>query len=183
MLLTIAHLHIAVAAALRAQTPAVFAAEHLQRGSQQNLLPQRIFQQKTFTVVIANFGVGLADRHFIGDAIDTEWPIEQVEPSFQVMTDRVEAASTIRLYVAPQAAQQADVFDVVPMAAVLYYQLRATVSMQRPHLAQVETELDGSRLKVFIELQLAEFQFRNTNQHTSTGLEPADTRPNSPRVR
>ena len=43
---------------MRTQALAIFAAHHLQRNRQQNLLAQRIFQQQPFALVITNLGLG-----------------------------------------------------------------------------------------------------------------------------
>ena len=69
MLLTMALLDIQVAAAVRTQTFAIFAAQRPDRRGQQHLLAQDVFQQKTFALIIADLGLGLADRHLIGAAI------------------------------------------------------------------------------------------------------------------
>jgi len=63
---------------------------------------------------------------------------------------------------------------------MLHDQLGPAVAVQRTDLAKVGSKLDGPRLIVFIKLQLTEFQFPNTNQHSSTGLSPHTKPPAMP---
>ena len=67
---------------------------------------------------------------------------------------------------------QANVFDILMMSAMLYDQLGTAFAVQSPNLAEIWPELDCAGLILFVKLQLLEFQFPNTNQHSSTGLNP-----------
>ena len=81
MLFTIA-VSIQVAPAARTQTFAVFATNSLHRRRQQHLLAQNIFQQKTFALIIADFGLGFADRNFFAAPVHALRAVEQVKARF-----------------------------------------------------------------------------------------------------
>ena len=72
------------------------------------------------------------------------------------------------------------------MTAMLHDQLGTALAVQRANLPEVGTKLDCAGLIVLVELQLAEFQFPNTNQHSSTGLShniAQQRSPHSPGIR
>jgi hypothetical protein len=70
-------------------------------------------------------------------------------------------------------AHQSDIFDILMVTAMLHDQLSPSVAVQRTNLTEVGPKLDGAGLIVFVKLQLTEFQFPNTNQHSSTVLNPS----------
>ena len=60
---------------MRTKPFAVFAADHLQRQRQQNLLAQRIFQQQAFALIIADLGFGSGYRKLFPASIRSQRPI------------------------------------------------------------------------------------------------------------
>ena len=96
--------------------------------------------------------------------------VDQVKRPIQIVADRLQTASTAELEMRLNAAHQADILDILVMAAMLYNQIGTTLAMQWAHLAKFATELDSSGLIAFVKLQIVEFQFPNTDQHSSTGL-------------
>ena len=59
-------------------------------------------------------------------------------------------------------------------------QLGMALAMQRASLAEIGTELYGAGLIGLVELHFLEFQFPNTDQHSSTGLSLRTKRPTYP---
>src|SRR5271165_4857487 len=177
MRLTMALLDVQVLPAMRTQSFAIFAAQRPYWRSQQHLLAQGVLQQQTFALVIADLGFGFGDRHLVSTAIHTQRPVNQVKSPVHIMANRLQAASATELQVGLDVANQPDVLDILMMAAVLHDQLRAAVAVQRANLAKVGPKLDGPGLKRLVELQIAEFQFPNPNQHSSTSLNPCTKAP------
>src|SRR5271157_4900929 len=170
MRLTMALLDVQVAPAMRTQSFAIFAAKRPHWRGQQHLLAQGVFQQQTFALIVADLGLGFGDRHLVGAAVHAQRPVDQVKRPVHVMADRLQAAGATKLQVRLDLANQPDVFDILMMAAMLHDPLGAAVAVQRADLAKVGPKLDGAGLKRLVELQIAEFQFPNPNQHSSTSL-------------
>ena len=172
MLLTITLLDIQVAAAVRTQSLAIFAAQRPNRRRQKHLLAQSIFQKQALAHIIADFGLGLADGGLFRTPVHTLWSKDQVETSVDIVPHRLQTASTAELEMRLNAADQADVLDILMMAAMLHHQIGTTLAMQWANLTKFGAELDSSGLIAFVKLQVVEFQFPNTNQHSSTSLRP-----------
>src|SRR5271166_6073779 len=170
MRLTMALLDVQVLPAMRTQSFAIFAAKRSHRRRQQHLLAQGVLQQQTFTLIVADLGFRFGDRHLVGAAVHAQRPVDEVKRPVHIMADRLQAAGTTELQVGLDLAHQPDVFDILMMAAVLHDQLRATVTVQRANLAKIGSKLDGAGLKRLVELQIAEFQLPNPNQHSGTSL-------------
>ena len=85
--------HVQVLAAHRAQAFAVVAAQDAQRNAEQNLLAQRVFKQKTFALIVADFGFGPGYCNFLLAGIDPKGPVKQVKLAFDILDDRFKAAS------------------------------------------------------------------------------------------
>ena len=58
------------------QTFAVLAADRLQRQRQQDLLPQNIFQEQTFPLIIPDLSLGCGHGKLFFARIGTLWPIK-----------------------------------------------------------------------------------------------------------
>src|SRR5208283_1779619 len=172
MLLTMAFFDVAVAPAKRTQPFAIFAAQRPYWRGQQNLLAQGVFQQQTFALIIADLSFCFGDRDLVGAAVHAQRPVDQIERPVHIMADRLQAASTTVLQLRLDLAHQPDVLDILMVPAVLHDQFRAPSAAKRAHLQEVNPKLDGAGLKSLVELQVAEFQFPNPNQHSSTGLSP-----------
>ena len=169
MLRTVTLLDVQIAPAVRTQSLALFAAQGAYRRGQQNLLAEDIFQQKTLALIIADFGFRLADGRLIPAAIHTQRPVDQIKTLVYVVRHRIETASATELQFRRYAANQANVFDVLMMAAMLHNQLGPAFATQRSALPELRPKFDHAGLEVFIKLQLSELQFPNTNQHSNTG--------------
>ncbi len=172
MLFTITLLDIQIAAALRTQSLAIFAAQGPHRRGQQHLFPQSIFQQQTFALIISDLGLRLADCDLVGAAIHAQRTVNQVETLIYIIDNRLKAARATEFQMRFDLAHQSDIFDVLMVAAMFHDQLSPSVAVQQTNLAKVRPKLDGPRLIVFVKLQLTEFQLPNPNQHSSTRLSP-----------
>src|SRR5271165_5978682 len=170
MPLTMALLDVQVLPAMRTQSFAISAAQRSNWRRQQHLLAQGVLQQQAFALIVADLSFRLGDRHLVGAAVYAQRPVDQVERPVHIMADRFQAAGATELQVSLDLANQPDVFDILMMAAVLHDQLRAAVTVKRADLGKVGPKLDGAGLKRLVELQIAEFQFPNPNQHSSTSL-------------
>ena len=69
MLFTMTLLNIQVAAAVRTQPLAIFAAQGPNRRGQQHLLAQCIFLQQAFALIIADLGLRLGNGDLVGAPI------------------------------------------------------------------------------------------------------------------
>ncbi len=172
MLLTITLLDIQVAAAVRTQSLAIVTAQRPNRRGQKHLLAQRVFQKQAFAHIIADFGLGLADRRLFSALVYALRPINQVETTVDIVPDGLQTASTAELKMHLNIADQPDVFDILVMAAMLHHEVGTTLAMQRANLLKVRPKLDRSRLIAFLKLEIVHFQFPNPNQHSSTSLRP-----------
>ncbi len=172
MLLTMTLLDIQIAAAQRTQSLAILAAQRPNRRRQKHLLAQGVFQKQAFAHIIADFGLGLADGRLIGAPIHPLRAVDQIKNPIHIVADRLQTASTAELEMRLNAADQPDVLDILMMAAMFHNQIGTTLTMQRAHLAKFSTEVDGAWLITFVKLQIVEFEFPNTNQHSSTSLRP-----------
>ncbi|HLI62035.1 MAG TPA: hypothetical protein VKV05_01455 [Terriglobales bacterium] len=167
-LLTVAWRYIQVTAALRTQPLAIFTAQRPHWSSQQDLLPQSVFQQQPFSFIIADFGLGLADGKFFPATVDAQGAVDQVKIAVYLVTDRLQTAGTIELQVRRDAADKPNVLNILMMPAMLHHQLGSPLTMEATDLAELLTELNGARLIFLVELQFLEFQLSNLNQHNST---------------
>ncbi len=172
LLTTTLLLQIQVAPAMRAQPLAIFPTQGPNRCCQQHLLTQDIFQQEAFALIIADFGLGFGNRYFVGPPIHAQWAVDQVEALVDVVNHRIQAAGTAELQMRLDLSHQAYVFNILMMPAMLHNQFGSAFAVQRADLAEIRPKLDPTGLIAFVKLQLMEFQFPNTNQHSSTGLSP-----------
>ncbi len=173
MLFTMTFFNVQIAAALRTQSLAIFAAQGPYRRGQQHLLPQSIFQQQPFALIIADLSLRLADGDLVGAAIHAQRTVDQVEGPIHIIDYRLQATRTTELQMRLDLAHQSDIFNILMVTAMLHDQLSPSVAVQRTNLTEVGPKLDGAGLIVFVKLQLTEFQFPNTNQHISTVLNPS----------
>src|SRR5580692_7327552 len=171
MLLTITLLfQVQIASAMRTQPLAIFAAQGSNRSRQQHLLTQGIFQQQALALIIADFGFGFGNRYFIGPPVHAQWAVDQVETLVDIVDHRIQATGTAELQVGLYVSHQADIFNILMVPAMFDDQLCTAFAVQKADLAEIRPKLDCAGLIVFVKLQLMEFQFPNTNQHSSTGL-------------
>src|ERR1017187_381982 len=141
---------------MRAQSLAVFATNQFHGRRQQHLLTQDVFQQKTFALIIADFGVRLGNGDFFRPAIDAYGPIEQVERPVYRVRQRLETAGASNFESHVEPANYPDVVNVFLVPAMLDDQLRPALGVQRTHLTEVGTKIHRSGRKTLAELQLLE---------------------------
>src|SRR4051812_17237307 len=77
--LTLARILVQILAALRAQAPAIFAAQHLCRQRQQELFFQYIFQLNAIALIKTDLSLSLRDGRFVRMLIGVDRPVQQVK--------------------------------------------------------------------------------------------------------
>src|SRR3954467_8380437 len=100
-----------ILAALRAQALAIFAAQHLCRQRQQDLLFQHIFQLNAITLVKTDLSLGLGDRRLIRMRIGIDRPVQQIEIAAYIVLHRLYAPGAGQLDLRLQLAAQPDIRD------------------------------------------------------------------------
>src|SRR5664279_3991966 len=157
---------------MRTQSLAVFATNQFHGRRQQHLLAQNVFQQKTFALIIADFGVRLGNSDSFRAAIDTKGPVQQIKRPVYRVRQRLETARTGNLESHVESANHTDVVNVFLMPAMLDDQLRPALGVKPSHLAEVSTKIHRSGREILVELHLLELQIRDPKEHSGTNLTP-----------
>src|SRR5258708_4405560 len=147
----IAAFQVEVAAALRAQPPAIVFADLSDGQSQQNLFLENVFQFQTFTLIVTDFGLRQADRDLVSMSIDPLRTIHQIERLSHRMLHRIQAARTAPLQLDGKPAHQPYILDNVAPAAMLFQQLGPSGHPQRRSLLNVLSQFDYTRRNGLIQ--------------------------------
>ena len=114
----VAGLLVQVLAAARAKSFAVFFAEGAAGQGEKHLFTHNIFKRETALLIIADFGLILRNRPLAGVGVGGLRSEDEVEAASEGGGDGFDAASAEEFEVALVGGAQADVGDLLPVAAV-----------------------------------------------------------------
>jgi hypothetical protein len=163
---------IQIAPAMWAQTFAVLAADRLQRQRQQDLLPQNVFKEQTFSLIITDLGLGCGHRKLFFAGIRTLRAVEQLEVLGDIAVDQLKTASARQLDPCCKVAYKAYVIDYMVLAVMLLDQLCAPLAVQIAFLPEVCAKVYGSGRKMLVKVHWVDLQFPDFDEHFGISAPP-----------
>ena len=156
---------IQVAPAMWAQALAVLAADRLQRQCQQDLLPQNILKEQTFSLIITDLSLGCGDGKLFFAGVRTLRPVQQFEVLRNIAMDRLQAPRARQLNACRKIAYKPYVIDNLVLTMMLLNQLSPAFAVEIAFLPEVRAEVYASGRKMLVKVHWVDLQFPDFDEH------------------
>jgi hypothetical protein len=161
----IAGFEVQVLATARAKSFAVFFAERAARQGEQHLFAHDILKGKTAHFIIADFGLVEGNGTFAGVSVSGLRAEDEVEAAGERRTHRLHAAGAEEFEVAVVGGADADVGDLLAVAAVFNDEIGTAGDGERANLGDVGSVFEGAGRDGLVEEEGFVFELERGDDH------------------
>jgi hypothetical protein len=158
-----------VLATARTKSLAVFFAERAGGQGEKHLFAHDIFKRETALLIVTDFSLVGCDGAFTGVGVGGLWAEDEVELAGERSGDGLDTARAEELEVAMVGGAQADVRDLLAVAAVLDDEVGAASDGKRAGLSDVGSVVQRAHGDGFVEEERLDFELKGSDEHEVKG--------------